>query len=147
MDFALENMRCFELTDSFEDYLLIVSPRELGDDKEKEKIYKLGEPVDTNGVVNGLRRSFLFIVDRRIDYFISHSWDESEAIKKQKASALKNFAREFKSKHGRFPRVWLDKVCINQKNPGLGISVLPINVVFCKKLLIVATGTYLKRLW
>ena len=43
--------------------------------------------------------------------------------------------------------MWLDKVCINQKSPGLGISVLPLNVVYCKKLLVVLTDSYLERLW
>ena len=148
MDFAINNMRYFQLTNSFNDDLLLKSPRELGDNKElKKQIYNLGKPVDTSGVINGLRKNFLFGIDRRIDYFISHSWDDSTETKKRKSYALKNFADEFKKKHGRFPRVWFDKVCINQENPGLGVSVLPINVVFCKKLLIVATGTYLKRLW
>ena len=47
----------------------------------------------------------------------------------------------------KLPTVWLDKVCINQAEPGLGIAVLPINVCYCKKMLIILTEAYLARLW
>lgn len=53
----------------------------------------------------------------------------------------------FKAKHKRHANVWLDKVCINQDNQGFGLSVLPINIGACKKLLIVMSESYLNRLW
>merc|ERR1712203_731209 len=45
------------------------------------------------------------------DAFISHSWHDSPEAKWQ---ALQQWRTSFVSAHGREPRVWFDKACINQ---------------------------------
>ena len=42
---------------------------------------------------------------------------------------------------------WLDKVCIDQNNIGDGLKVLPVNVMACKKMLVLCGPTYTQRLW
>jgi hypothetical protein len=48
---------------------------------------------------------------------------------------------------GAYPTLWLDKVCIDQRNPGHALAVLPINIGACKKVLILLSPSYLTRLW
>jgi hypothetical protein len=80
----------------------------------------------------------------RIDFFISHSWsDDADA----KYKALKSVAQEFNQIHGRDPTFWFDKVCINQKEIGDGLRLLPVNIQMCDKLLAIFGETYIKRLW
>lgn len=108
-DFALRNLREYQWPgDEFDESLLRVSPRELKDDLIKEQIYNKSIPVD------------LHSTNHRIDFFISHSWSDPAD---KKIEVLKRFSNHFKSRHGRYPTFWLDKVCINQKDPNDGIAV------------------------
>jgi len=43
--------------------------------------------------------------------------------------------------------VWLDRVCIDQKNITEDLGCLPVFVVACKELLILHGETYMGRLW
>ena len=54
---------------------------------------------------------------------------------------------EFKRKHGRVPSFWLDKVCIDQSKITETLRALPIFLVSCQGMLIVAGPTYVHRLW
>merc|ERR1712226_720693 len=79
-----------------------------------------------------------------IDYFMSHSWHD---IAETKYAKLEAVAAAFSLAHRRPPTFWLDKVCINQQNISDGLRVLPINVMACKKMLVLFGSSYTKRLW
>ena len=81
---------------------------------------------------------------KKIDYFISHSWSDNIDVKINK---LTEFSKTFYTKHLRYPTFWIDTVCIDQTDVLKGVSVLPINVGACDKMLIVMSKTYLTRLW
>jgi hypothetical protein len=72
-----------------------------------------------------------------------HRHDDGEL----KYEALVLLCSSFRAKHGRDPTFWLDKVCIDQDNIADGLKVLPINVMACKKMLVLCGPTYPTRLW
>ena len=80
----------------------------------------------------------------KCDAFISHSWSDNG---KQKYAALKQWCRDFKSKHKREPQLWLDKACINQKDISNDLLCLPVFLSGCETLLIIPGPTYTSRLW
>jgi hypothetical protein len=108
-NFASSNLWRVLLSDAFDESLLLVSPRELGEE-EKEAVHAIGSSVDTSDMCRGLSMCHMRIPDQRLDYFVSHSWAEGRAQLLHKASLLRYFAGDFKSTHGRFPQLWLDKV-------------------------------------
>jgi hypothetical protein len=65
----------------------------------------------------------------------------------QKFAAIEKVIAEFKRKHGRVPSFWLDKVCIDQSKITETLRALPIFLVSCTGMLIVAGPTYVHRLW
>ena len=74
-----------------------------------------------------------------LDRFLSHSWhDDAEA----KWNVLRQWSQQFFSQNGRAPRLWLDKVCIDQANIGEGLRCLPVNVMACDKVLVCWGSTY-----
>jgi hypothetical protein len=75
---------------------------------------------------------------------MSHSWHDDGRIKFQK---LQVFATRFLQKRNRHPTFWLDKVCIDQDAIADGLRALPINVMACRKVLVVCGPTYPTRLW
>jgi len=79
-----------------------------------------------------------------IDFFLSHSWHDSGIDKWVRLEAI---ASNFRMENGRHPTFWLDRVCIRQENIGDGLAVLPVNVMACNKLLVLAGETYPSRLW
>lgn len=80
----------------------------------------------------------------RVDFFMSHSWyDDVDA----KWTQLERLAQKFQTKHGRAPTFWLDKVCIDQSNIGDGLRVLSVNVMQCRKMLVLCGSSYPYRLW
>ena len=123
---ARKNLRCVE-------YETIISMELLTNgsvrDSSKESLYDLGRDVKKG---------------EKIDFFISHSWHDPADIKVEK---LKVLAEKFRQKYGRYPTFWLDKVCIDQNNIGSGLKVLPINVMACKRMLVLCGSTYSRRLW
>merc|ERR1712224_702310 len=92
-------------------------------------MYQLSRPVNPN---------------ETIDFFMSHSWHDDACTKWK---LLKAFAASFRRKHGRFPTFWLDKVCINQESISDGLKVLPVNVMACRRVLVLCGNTYPDRLW
>merc|ERR1712096_282623 len=75
----------------------------------------------------------------KIDFFISNSWYDDPHLKFQKLTEL---AQNFHEKHGRFPTFWLDKCCIDQGNIRDGLMELPVNVMACGTMLMMAGPTY-----
>jgi len=80
----------------------------------------------------------------QIDFFMSHSWYDDAKIK---WARLTEFVNDFIHKYGREPTFWLDKVCIDQDNIGDGLKVLPVNVMACKRMLVLCGPSYPTRLW
>lgn len=78
------------------------------------------------------------------DAFWSHSWhDDGE----QKWQALSSWCEEFREQHGRAPKLWFDKVCIDQTDIQTDLQCLPIFLAGCNNLLITSGTTYCTRLW
>jgi len=79
-----------------------------------------------------------------VDAFLSHSWHDNVDFK---WSALQRWRNTFKLQHGREPKLWIDKFCINQNNIVDILRCLPVFLAGCDVLLIVAGRTYTQRLW
>lgn len=80
----------------------------------------------------------------KIDFFVSHSWHDPAL---QKWQRLQELAEVFHNEKGRYPTLWLDKVCIDQSNIADGLRVLPITVAASKKVVALVGETYPQRLW
>jgi len=78
------------------------------------------------------------------DVFLSHSWHDDPD---QKWEALEAWCTQFEATHGRPPRLWLDKLCINQKDIKADLACLPVFLAACAGMLIIAGPTYTSRLW
>lgn len=80
----------------------------------------------------------------KIDFFLSHSWhDDARA----KWSELVKVAASFRAQRGRFPTIWLDKLCIDSSLKVDGLKVLCANVLACDKVMVLLGPTYSSRLW
>lgn len=128
---AIDNLKQFRWK-NFNDILLFQSPRELSSNELREKTFQLSEYVKVNKESD------------KIDFFISHSWS---AEPEKKCIALKKFVNNYIKENKREPTFWFDKVCIDQKDPGNHLEVLPINIGSCKKMLILMDLTYITRIW
>lgn len=121
--------------------LLRQSPRDIGSAftcencslHEKERLYNLTTSVPR-----------IKLEHQKIDFFVSHSWEDDYS---QKWEALKAFSEKFFVKNKRYPTLWLDKVCIDQRDTSQALEVLPINIASSKKMLVVMSNTYIERLW
>mmetsp|Transcript_40389 Transcript_40389/g.98001 ORF Transcript_40389/g.98001 Transcript_40389/m.98001 type:complete len:566 (+) Transcript_40389:81-1778(+) len=80
----------------------------------------------------------------QVDCFISHSWHDSGELK---WSALQKWARDFQSREGHSPMVWLDKACIDQSDISANLACLPIFLSGCRYLVVLAGPTFCSRLW
>jgi len=78
------------------------------------------------------------------DAFISHSWHDDSIAKWE---ALQSWRRTFVAQHGREPRIWFDKGCLDQDDITRNLRCLPIFLTGCTKLVILCGTTYLERLW
>lgn len=79
-----------------------------------------------------------------VDVFLSHSWHDSAP---RKWFVLQAWCSRFRAAHGREPRLWIDKFCINQTDVAADLACLPVFLAGCKSLLILFGSTYLQRLW
>eukprot|EP00929_Paragymnodinium_shiwhaense_P073127 TRINITY_DN37176_c0_g5_i1.p1 TRINITY_DN37176_c0_g5~~TRINITY_DN37176_c0_g5_i1.p1 ORF type:complete len:643 (-),score=34.76 TRINITY_DN37176_c0_g5_i1:273-2201(-) len=77
------------------------------------------------------------------DAFLSHSWHDNG---EEKWEAVSAWCTAFSEKHGRPPRLWFDKVCINQTDIQQDLPCLPIFLAGCKTLLVTCGATYTRRL-
>jgi len=107
---------------------LLIGAGTLDGNKASADLYDLSEPCQLAGC----------------DAFWSHSWHDDG---KEKMEALKIWSEDFKEKNGRYPRIWFDKVCINQNNIEDDLQCLPIFLAGCNLLLISSGTTYTQRLW
>jgi len=80
----------------------------------------------------------------RIDAFVSHSWHDCPS---QKFARMSAWAEQFEREHGRFPTMWIDKVCLDQSCITDSLRMLPVNVMAADRVLIVHGATYTERLW
>merc|ERR1719416_2781 len=78
------------------------------------------------------------------DAFISHSWHDDAPAK---WAALQRWRRNFVEQHGREPRGWLDKCCLNQNSIEEDLKCLPVFLAGCRKIVVFCGPTYLHRLW
>ena len=79
-----------------------------------------------------------------VDAFLTHSWSDCAAAK---WAALQAWRRTFVAAHGREPRVWLDKACIDQTDIDANLMCLPVFLAGCRTLLICCGESYLERMW
>lgn len=131
LSWAKGNLRVFRW-ESFSDDVLETSPRNLKDDEMKKKAYALSQDAVVQSHAD------------KIDFFVSHSWDDDSV---SKCRALRQFMEQQRRRHARFPSLWLDKVCIDQRDSCNALAVLPINIGSSKRMLILLSPSYLKRLW
>merc|ERR1711879_89564 len=78
------------------------------------------------------------------DAFISHSWHDAPSARWQ---ALQEWRASFIDEHGREPRVWFDKACINQLDIQSDLRVLPLFLAGSTDIVVLFGSTYLSRLW
>lgn len=78
------------------------------------------------------------------DVFWSHSWSDNGGLKWEAAS---EWAVTFNQREGRWPHLWLDKVCIDQANISEVLRCLPVFLAGCNSLLVTSGFTYASRLW
>ena len=74
-----------------------------------------------------------------IDWFISHSWHDDA---KGKWKVLQEEAEAFRQLKGRWPVLWLDKVCIDQQNIQQSLKCLPVYLMACNAMLVLGGKTY-----
>lgn len=79
-----------------------------------------------------------------IDLFVSHSWHDDPG---ERWMSLVQAAEDFKQERGRWPVLWLDKVCIDQQDIGRSLKCLPVYLLACKAMLVLGGPTYITRLW
>lgn len=78
------------------------------------------------------------------DAFLSHSWSDNWEAK---ARAIRRWREGFVQEHGREPKVWFDKVCIDQTSIDQDLLCLPIFLKGCRRFVMFCGETYLSRLW
>eukprot|EP00927_Polykrikos_kofoidii_P010966 TRINITY_DN1462_c0_g1_i16.p1 TRINITY_DN1462_c0_g1~~TRINITY_DN1462_c0_g1_i16.p1 ORF type:complete len:265 (+),score=35.23 TRINITY_DN1462_c0_g1_i16:85-795(+) len=78
------------------------------------------------------------------DFFFSHSWHDDG---RQKWEALESACENFMLSEGRYPRLWLDKVCINQFSISKDLQCLPVFLAACNTVVVASGPTYPTRLW
>ena len=125
-----KNLRKFEWI-NFENDLFKRSPRELSTESDKTYTYGLSSKLNLRSISD-------------IDYFISHSWNDNAG---HKVRALRKFVRSFQNFYSRDPVIWLDKVCIDQREPDDAIAALPLIICSCNKVLVMMSESYMRRLW
>lgn len=126
------SLRCIDFTSVTKD-LIVRSPRE--------------SPVSTHhgqDVDDGFHAKSRKCKPGEIDWFISHSWNDNPH---EKWKMLKAAAERFYDAEGRWPVLWLDKVCLNQRNIELSLKLLPIYVLASKQVLVLAGDSYITRIW
>lgn len=82
------------------------------------------------------------------DAFISHSWSDSMRSLDKKEALFHQFCKQFMEEHGgKQPFCWIDKFCLDQKDLDVSLACLPIFLMSCRTLVILAGPTWSDRLW
>jgi hypothetical protein len=79
-----------------------------------------------------------------VDFFVSHNWSDENAP--HRWAALCRLSDLFAARHGRLPRFWLDRFCIDQSQSAdilLKTSMLPATLMSCKAVLVLQSPYYL----
>ena len=105
---------------------------------------KLQKADFTSNEDTGLKRRAANVPLGKVDAFLSHSWHDDP---NEKWAALHTWASAFRHANARFPLLWIDKGCINQQDIAASITMLPIYLSGCKRLLVIAGPTYVSRIW
>lgn len=114
--------------------LLGASPRDVSDSEMgewKRLLLSFSKPVN-------VRRN-----SDKVDFFLSHSWSDNT----NKIESLNWFIQKFKYENRRYPTLWFDRVCVSIRTITDGISLLPIHIGACNRMLILMGKTYMGRLW
>ena len=123
--------------------LLVTSPRNVLE-SDAESVFNRSRPLDLTLPANS---------GRLVDFFLSHCWDEDEEGARKKASALQAFvnkiAPQSKNAAAREVSLWFDKVCIDKRKGAddRAITLLPVTVGMCRKVIVLLSPNYLKRIW
>eukprot|EP00929_Paragymnodinium_shiwhaense_P036489 TRINITY_DN19551_c0_g1_i1.p1 TRINITY_DN19551_c0_g1~~TRINITY_DN19551_c0_g1_i1.p1 ORF type:complete len:735 (+),score=45.49 TRINITY_DN19551_c0_g1_i1:201-2405(+) len=125
---AVARFRCISWDTLRDHAYLITGGGSLDGELVAEDLYKLSEPCYLS----------------ECDAFLSHSWHDSGD---KKWKALTEWCTTFSEVHGRAPRLWFDKVCINQTDIQNDLQCLPIFLAGCNTLLVTCGRTYTRRLW
>ena len=133
---AQRNLRFYPFPSKFPDHLLVTSPRDVAE-AEKASDYNLSQPRDSG---------------RLVDFFLSHCWDEEEAGARKKASALQAYIKKVappSANEKDAVSLWFDKVCIDKRKGAVdrAITLLPVTVGMCRKVIVLLSPNYLKRIW
>eukprot|EP00927_Polykrikos_kofoidii_P023410 TRINITY_DN2159_c0_g1_i11.p1 TRINITY_DN2159_c0_g1~~TRINITY_DN2159_c0_g1_i11.p1 ORF type:complete len:326 (+),score=44.83 TRINITY_DN2159_c0_g1_i11:47-979(+) len=112
---------------------------------ERPEIIVGGSPIDGFGPAE----SNLYSLSRSCqpgdcDAFYSHSWHDAG---QSKWDALQAWCSDFERSHGRKPRLWLDKLCIDQVNIDVDLRSLPVFLAGCNTFFATSGSTYRSRLW
>jgi hypothetical protein len=104
---------------------------------------------DMVAATSGTRSQELFLRTHparlgEVDAFISHSWHDDP---RAKWDSLQAWCDDFAANYGRPPKLWLDCCCIDQNNIEASLRCLPVFLSGCTKLLVIAGGSYARRLW
>ena len=73
-----------------------------------------------------------------VDWFVSHSWRDPA---QQKWDVLQAKRIEFIGQNHREPKIWFDKICIDQNNIKDTLMCLPVFLSGCKRLLVLCGPT------
>ena len=172
LTWAKLNLRKYVATEDVDDFtnLFTVSPRDLYNDQMKEEAFakscKQYVSCEANKLNYFMSHSWSddgVLKAEKIVEFLKTKKRKRAADKNRKKPRdyLKSFATSmdiFDDIENSFAitekintkgeiSLWFDKVCIDQKSPQDTLAVLPINVELCKKLLVLMSESYLRRLW
>jgi hypothetical protein len=86
----------------------------------------------------------LAVAGGHADGFLSHSWHDDP---EEKLAKLRVWARAFRKTHGRAPRVFFDRLFIDQTDIARSLAFLPVWVAGCYLLVCLRGPTYTSRLW
>ena len=79
-----------------------------------------------------------------VDFFLSHSWSDSPALKWE---ALQAEIVRFETANARTPVLWFDRACLNQQSIQESLVHLPVHLAGSNHMLALVGPSYVTRLW
>ena len=95
----------------------------------------------------GLNANVVALAPGECDAFVTHSWRDDGHRKWQRLLEWRDAWQQSAGSSTREPTVWLDKACIDQTNIRASLTGLPMFVAWSNALVILASGSYMSRLW